>query len=88
MSNKSESKPEPSALLYQIRIKGHLDKQWTDWFEGMTIALQDNGETLLTGPVIDQSALHGLIKKVRDLGMILISVQRVENPPPVVPEVK
>ena len=88
MSNKSEPKPEPSALLYQIRIKGHLDKQWTDWFEGMTIALQDNGETLLTGPVIDQSALHGLIKKVRDLGMILISVQRVENPPPVVPEVK
>lgn len=77
MSNKSEPKPEPSVLFYQIRIKGHLDKQWTDWFEGMTIALQDNGETLLTGPVIDQSALHGLIKKVRDLGMPLVSVNRV-----------
>jgi len=76
MSNKSEPKPEPSALLYQIRIKGHLDKQWTDWFEGMTIA-QDNDNTLLTGTVVDQAALYGLLKKVRDLGMPLVSVNRV-----------
>lgn len=60
--------------VYQIRIKGQLDSQWTDWFEGMTITLEENGETLLSGQVIDQAALHGLLKKVRDLGMPLISV--------------
>jgi hypothetical protein len=65
-------------MIYQIRIKGHLGHQWTDWFEGLTITLEDNGETLLTGPVVDQAALHGLLKKVRDLGMPLLSVNRVE----------
>ena len=60
--------------IYQIRIKGHLDSQWTDWFEGLTITLEDNGYTLLTGPVVDQAALHGLLKKVRDLGLTLVSV--------------
>ena len=68
-------------MIYQIRIKGHLGQQWTDWFEGLTIALQDNGDTLLTGPVIDQAALFGLLKKVRDLGMPLLSVNRVEPGP-------
>ena len=75
MSNELE--PETNAsqpVVYQIRIKGHLGSQWTDWFEGLTITLEDNGETLLTGPVIDQAALHGLLKKVRDLGMSLVSV--------------
>jgi len=62
--------------IYQIRIKGHLDSQWTEWFEGLTITLEANGDTLITGPVIDQSALHGLLKKIRDLGMPLISVNR------------
>lgn len=61
-------------LVYQIRLKGHLGRHWTDWFDGLTIALEDNGETLLTGPVADQAALHGLLKKVRDFGMPLISV--------------
>jgi len=65
-------------MVYQIRIKGHLGRQWTDWFEGLTITLEENGETLLTGPVVDDAALHGLLKKVRDLGMPLLSVNRVE----------
>ena len=64
--------------LYTLRIKGHLDNRWADWFEGLTITLEDNGETLLTGPVVDQAALHGLIRKVRDLGMPLLSVNRIE----------
>ena len=66
---------------YEIRLKGHLDDRWTDWFEGLTITLEENGDTLLTGPVIDQAALHGLLKKVRDLGMPLVSVSPVEPGP-------
>ena len=64
-------------MVYQIKIKGHLVPQWTDWFEGLTITLED-GNTLLTGPVIDQAALHGLLKRVRDLGMPLLSVNSME----------
>ncbi|MCU0487245.1 MAG: hypothetical protein MUC85_14165 [Anaerolineales bacterium] len=64
-------------MIYQIRIKGHLDSQWTDWFEGLSITLEENGDTLLSGPVVDQAALHGLLKKVRDLGMSLVSVVQV-----------
>jgi hypothetical protein len=64
---------------YEIRLKGHLDARWTDWFEGLTITQEEDGNTLLTGPVIDQAALHGLLKKVRDLGMPLVSVNFV-NP--------
>ncbi len=65
--------------LYEIRIKGHLDDRWSDWFEGLTITLKEDGDTLLTGPVTDQAALYGLLKKVRDLGMPLVSVNRVET---------
>ena len=64
--------------LDEIRIKGHLDDRWEDWFEGLTITLEDNGDTLLTGPVVDQAALHGLLRKVRDLSIPLLSVNRVE----------
>ena len=67
--------------LYEIRLKGHLGSQWTDWFEGLTITLEEDGDTLLTGPVIDQAALHGLLKKVRDLGMPLVSVSPLEHGP-------
>lgn len=66
-------------MVYQIRIKGLLDRQWTDWFGGMTVSPTDNGDTLLTGPVEDQAALYGLLKKVRDVGMSLISVGPVER---------
>lgn len=65
-------------MVYEIRIKGHLDSQWANWFDGLDITLTDKGDTLLTGLVVDQAALHGLLKKVRDLGAPLISVQRVE----------
>jgi hypothetical protein len=75
MINTPQPQPDSSQpTVYKIRIKGQLDSQWTDWFEGLTITLDDNGDTLLTGPVIDQAALHRLLKKVRDLGMPLISV--------------
>ena len=75
-----DHKTEPDQpVVYQIRIKGQLGSQWTDWFEGLTITLEDNGDTLLTGPVVDQAALHGLLKKVRDLGMPLVSVSPLEQ---------
>ena len=80
MSNKRNPKADSSEpLVYQIRIKGHLGPQWTDWFGGLSITLEDNEDTLLTGPVVDQAALHGLLRKVRDLGMPLISVIRVKT---------
>ena len=75
-------------MVYQIRVEGHLGEQWTDWFEGLTINLEDNGEMLLTGPLIDQSALFGLLKKVRDLGMPLVSVNRVKPDQGDAPDVK
>ena len=65
-------------MIYQIRIEGYLGHQWTDWFDGLTITLEEDGDTLLTGPVVDQAALHGLLKKVRDLGTPLVSVVRVQ----------
>jgi len=64
--------------LYEIRIKGHLADRWSSWFDGLTIILEPSGDTLLTGPVVDQAALHGLLKKVRDCGLPLISVQHIE----------
>jgi hypothetical protein len=64
--------------FYEIRIRGHLADGWGAWFGGLTIAREDNGDTLLTGPVVDQAALHGLLRKVRDLGVPLLSVSRVE----------
>jgi hypothetical protein len=78
MSNDLNSKTDPGKpVVYQIRLKGHLGSQWTDWFGGLTITLEDDDNTVLTGPVVDQAALHGLLKKVRDLGMPLLSVNFV-----------
>ena len=78
MTNDINSEIEPGQpLVYQIRIRGHLGDQWTDWFGGLAITLEDNGDTLLTGLVSDQAALHGLLRKVRDLGMPLVSVTPV-----------
>jgi len=83
MSNELNPKTNPSqTAIYQIRIKGHLVREWTDWFEGLTITLEEDGDTLLTGPVVDQAALHGLLKRVRDLGLPLVSVSPVEPGPP------
>ncbi len=79
--------PTPSHPTgYEIRVAGHLPRQWADWFEGLTISLEESGDTLLTGPVSDQAALHGLLKKVRDLGLSLVSVSPVEPEPPSTPE--
>jgi hypothetical protein len=66
------------APFYQIRLKGHLDREWADWFGGLTITLEEDGDTLLSGLVADQAALHSLLRKVRDLGMPLLSVNCIE----------
>jgi hypothetical protein len=79
MSNNLNPKIDPGQpTVYQIRIKGHLSSQWTDWFGGLSITLEDNGDTLIMGPVVDQAALHGLLRQVRDLGLPLVSVIRVQ----------
>ncbi len=70
--------PASNARVYEIRVQGHLEARWAEWFDGFTITLEDNGDTLLAGPVVDQAALHGLLKKVRDLGMPLVSVRPLE----------
>lgn len=80
MSNRGTFQPDLSQpVIYQIRVKGHLDDQWTDWFDGLTITLEEDGDMLLTGPVVDQAALYGLLKKVRDLGLPLVSVVPVQS---------
>ena len=72
----TENHHEPG--VYEIRLKGHLDDKWADWFDGLTITRADNGETLLRGPVVDQAALHGVLRKVRDLGLPLVSVNHID----------
>ena len=79
MANESNSSNEKAeSLIYQIRIKGHLDRKWADWFCGLSITSLENGETLLTSLVLDQAMLHGLLRKVRDVGLPLVAVMRVE----------
>ena len=80
MSNEPNPQLDPrDPMTYQIRVKGQLGCEWTDWFGGLTITQEDGGETLLTGPVADQAALHGLLRKVRDLGLPLVSVNQVNH---------
>ena len=82
MANELEPTTDPGQpVVYQIRLKGHLGADWAGWFGGLTITLAEDGDTLLAGPVADQAALHGLLKKVRDLGMPLVSVSPVEPGP-------
>jgi hypothetical protein len=69
-------------MVYEIRIKGHLGQGLTAWFEGLTITQADNGETLITGPVVDQAALYSLLRRVRDLGLPLISLRQVRPDQP------
>jgi hypothetical protein len=79
MSNEFGHKTAPNQpLIYQLRIEGHLEDQWADSFGGMSLSREENGDTLLTGKVVDQAMLHGLLKKVRDLGLSLVSINRVE----------
>lgn len=74
-------------MIYQIRVQGHLGSEWSDWFGGLSIRREGNGDTLLSGAVVDQAALYGLLRKVRDLGMPLISVNRLQSGQPDVPNV-
>ncbi|MBV7339408.1 hypothetical protein KFU94_66580 [Chloroflexi bacterium TSY] len=79
MSSKHYPRTNPhQPRVYQIRLQGHLGPQWTEWFEGLSIKPTIEGDTLLTGSMVDQAALHGLLKKVRDLGITLVSVNQVE----------
>jgi hypothetical protein len=78
MSNQLTSQSGSLQPVYQIRIQGHLGLQWSDWFDGFMITLEEDGNTLLTGPIVDQSALYGILKRVRDLGIPLVSVNCVE----------
>ena len=75
--DRSERKAD-QPVIYEIRIQGQLSRQWADWFDGMVITLEEDGNTLLSGPVVDQSALHGTLKRIRDLGMPLLSVNAAE----------
>ena len=70
--------PTPDTEYYRIHIKGHLAAHWAEWFDGLTITRLDNGETLIEGPVVDQAALHGMLNHIRDLGLPLLAVDRVE----------
>lgn len=77
MTDAPSRQPDSASRAYQIRISGHLGQEWTDWFGGLAITLEDHGETLLAGSM-DQATLHGVLKKVRDLGMPLLAVSHVE----------
>jgi hypothetical protein len=72
---------------YEIRIKGRLDAHWAAWFDGLSISQDSDGTTVISGPVADQAALHGVIQRVRDLGLPLVSVTRLSPDGPDQPEI-
>ncbi len=78
LTERSEADAAGELMVYQIRVEGRLSPQWKDWFEGLTITAEEDGNTLLSGPVTDQAALYGLLRKVRDLALPLLLVIRVE----------
>lgn len=82
MGRKRDGRSGPREV-YEIRVKGHVDSHWFEWFEGLAVTHTESGDTILSGPIVDQSALHGLLEKVRDLGLPLISVNRVKPDPEV-----
>ena len=80
MADEQKSNPDADQqTIYQFKLKGHLSQQWLNWFEGLIVTLEEDGNTLLSGTVVDQSALHGILKKIRDLGMPLLSMNSVET---------
>jgi hypothetical protein len=89
MSSRPNRNSDPAQpMKYRIRLKGHLNDEWTDWFGGLTITLENNGDTLLTTREIDQAALHGLLRRVRDLGIPLLSVNSAADPETDAPDAK
>ncbi len=89
MTDEQKSNPDlKQPTVYHIRVKGHLSQQWMDWFEGFAISREEDGNTLLTGAIADQAALHGILKKIRDLGMPLLSVNPIETSPHNTPDFK
>lgn len=83
MTERHTSKEDRAeAGRYQIRLAGHLDARWAAWFDGLTVGQESDGTTLISGPIADQAALHGLLQRVRDLGLPLVSVTRDETDPP------
>ena len=88
MSNNFDLTDAGEPMVYHIRVKGHLGREWSDWFEGLTIQLTDDGETLLIGQVVGQAALYGVLRKVRDVGMPLLLVIRIEPGKAETPDVK
>jgi hypothetical protein len=76
---RTPSPQRPEAGRYEIRLTGHLDAHWTAWFDGLTVSHESDGTTVITGPIADQAALHGVLQRVRDLGLPLVSVMRVES---------
>jgi hypothetical protein len=84
MTQRPTPTPHPAeAGRYAIRLTGHLDARWGAWFDGLTVVHEADGTTVISGPIVDQAALHGLLQRVRDLGLPLVSVNRVDPPPPI-----
>ena len=80
--NEMPTGPRHNPGRYEIRLKGHLDSRWAAWFDGLSLTNESDGTTLLRGPVVDQAALHGLLQKVRDIGLPLVSVTQVQSDQP------